>query len=130
MSEMFYRAHENRRGLCCGVKCVLQPAETQSDTTGRHQTAHIMRALRPSTYFVGQQLLQGLSSQAAGLQLLAGLVRGLPLHQRLGLGQEIGRQNLWSATGGENTHTHTHSSMRTSKVFLQDCICDPSLLAV
>lgn len=46
------------------------------------------------TYFVWKDFLQSLSTQAAGLQLLPGLLCGLTLHQSFCLGQEVGQQDL------------------------------------
>merc|ERR1719339_718349 len=45
-------------------------------------------------YFVWQDLLQVLLADAAGLQLLPGLLGGLSLHQSLCLGKEVGHQDL------------------------------------
>lgn len=66
-----------------------------------------------STYFVWEDFLQLLSTQAAGLQLLPGLLSGLTLHQSFGLGQEVGQQDLQPC----QTHTHTHT-------FRYSAVCD------
>lgn len=63
-----------------------------------------------STYFVWEDFLQLLSTQAAGLQLLPGLLSGLTLHQSFGLGQEVGQQDLQP----RQTHTHTHVQIQCS----------------
>lgn len=55
-------------------------------------------ALRGS-HLVRQQLVHGLGRHAGCLQLLAGLGGSLALHQRLGLGQEVGHQDLRGASG-------------------------------
>lgn len=55
-------------------------------------------ALRGS-HLVRQQLVHGLGRHAGRLQLLAGLGGSLALHQRLGLGQEVGHQDLRGASG-------------------------------
>ena len=64
-----------------------------------------------STYFVWEDFLQLLSTQAAGLQLLPGLLSGLTLHQSFGLGQEVGQQDL------QPRQTHTH-------MFRYSAVCD------
>lgn len=57
------------------------------------------------TYFVWQDFLQSFSAQAAGLQLLLGLLCGLTLHQSFCLGQEVSQQNLQQ----HQTHTFSYS---------------------
>lgn len=64
-----------------------------------------------STYFVWKDFLQSLSAQAAGLQLLPGLLCRLTLHQSFCLGQEVGQQDL------QPHQTHTHLQIQHSVCF-------------
>lgn len=59
-----------------------------------HFTGTAVTAASAVSYFVWEDLLQSLSAQPAGLQLLPGLLGGLAPHQSLCLGQEVGYQDL------------------------------------
>lgn len=76
-----------------------------------------------STYFVWQDFLQSLSTQASGLQLLSGLLCSLTLHQSFCLSQEVSQQDLQPHQTHTPSDTEQHSVCYPVSLVSHLCLC-------